>query len=130
IPSLIELSGGQPVSFTDILVELLQGNQVKILAKANLGNKIVPIGLIATLSVEKRRKVIFKSPKFVPDNIQESMMTLSEIVTKIFVEILDGMIDLDQFDLDGITLRINKLTTEDKKLIFSGYAQIEKIPNV
>lgn len=129
IPSLIELSGGIPVSFTDIWVELLQSNQVKILGKANLGNKIVPIGLIATLSVEKRRKVRFQSPKFIPDNIPESIMKLSEIVTKIFVEILDGMVDLDQFDLDGITLRINRLTTEEKKIIFSGYAQIEKIPN-
>ncbi len=129
IPSLLELSGGLPVSFTDIWVELLRDNEVKILAKANLGNKIVPIGLIATLTVEKRRKVIFKSPKFVADHIPESMVTLSEIVTQIFVEILDGMVDLDQFDLDGMILRINRLTTEDKKLIFSGYAQIEKIPN-
>jgi predicted deacetylase len=38
------------------------------------------------------------------------------------------MVDLDRFDLDGITMWLNRLETQGQQLIFSGYAQIERIP--
>lgn len=38
------------------------------------------------------------------------------------------MVDLDRFDLDGVMMRINRLETKGKQLIFSGYAQIERFP--
>ncbi|MFN9170514.1 MAG: DUF2993 domain-containing protein, partial [Dolichospermum sp.] len=44
------------------------------------------------------------------------------------VEILDNMVDLDRFDLDGVKMRLNRLETEGQRLIFSGYAEIERIP--
>ena len=48
----------------------------------------------------------------------------------VLVEIFNNMVDLDRFNLDGITMRINRLETEGKILDFSGYAQIERIPRV
>jgi hypothetical protein len=45
------------------------------------------------------------------------------------VEILDNMVDLDRFDLDGVKMRLNRLETEGQRLIFSGYAEIERIPH-
>jgi hypothetical protein len=38
------------------------------------------------------------------------------------------MVDLDRFDLDGVTMRINRLETQGKTLVFSGYAQIDHFP--
>jgi LmeA-like phospholipid-binding len=126
---LTNLSGGEPVSFREIQVQLLPNNQVKINAKTDLPNcSDVPISLIATLAVEKRRRVSFQSPQFVADDIPEAMRSLSEVVTMAFAQILDNMVDLDRFDLDGVMLRVNRLETQGKKLIFSGYAQIDRFP--
>jgi hypothetical protein len=38
------------------------------------------------------------------------------------------MVDFDRFDLDGVLLRVNRLETQGKNLVFSGYAQIERFP--
>lgn len=58
LPALTELSGGEPVSFTEVQLELLPNNQVRILAKADLSTgDLVPISLTATLAVERRRRI-------------------------------------------------------------------------
>ena len=58
----------------------------------------------------------------------ESQREISQTLSIILAEILDRMVDLERFDLDGITIRLNRLETQEKLLIFSGYAQIEHIP--
>jgi len=130
LPSLTELSGGEPVSFSDIQVELLPNNQVTILAKADLNSEeLVPISMTATLAVERRRRVAFNNPQFTTDLAPEAQKEISQALAIAFAEILDNMVDLDRFDLDGVTMRINRLETQGKQLIFSGYAQIDRIPN-
>jgi len=42
-----------------------------------------------------------------------------QTLTGAFAEILNNMVDLDRFDLDGVTMRINRLETQGKQL-FSG----------
>lgn len=130
VPSLTELSGGEPVSFSEVQVELLPNNQVRILAKADLSSgELVPIIMTATLAVERRRRVTFKNPQFETDTVQAEQQEISRSLAIAFAEILDNMVDLDRFDLDGVTMRINRLETQGKELVFSGYAQIERIPN-
>lgn len=127
--SITNLSGGEPVSFREVHVDLLPENRVKISAKTDLPNcNDVPISLLATLTVEKRRRISFKQPQFEPAGVSESVVGLSEILSNAFAEILDNMVDLDRFDLDGVMLRVNRLETQGKKLVFSGYAQIEHFP--
>jgi hypothetical protein len=130
LPPLTNLSGGEPVSFRDVEINLLPENRVKIVAKTDLPNRTdVPIQLTATLAIEKRRRIVFDNPQFeaeaVPD---ESLRAISEPLTMAFVQVLNDMVDLDRFDLDGVTLRLNRLETHDKQLLFSGYAQIEHFP--
>lgn len=127
-PELVELSGGEPVSFTDVNVQLLPENRLIIFAKAALPNGTVPISLSATLDVERRRKLLFQNPQFESEGVPEALRGVSEVLTKAFAEILNGMVDLDRFDLDGVMMRINRLETKGKQLIFSGYAQIERFP--
>jgi len=127
--ALTNLSGGEPVSFRDVQLRLLPGNQVKIMAETDLPNRSqVPIQLTATLAVEKRRRIAFQQPQFQSEGIPEDVKGISEVVSLAFAEILDNMVDLDRFDLDGVMLRINRLETSGDKLIFSGYAQIERFP--
>lgn len=130
IPALSELSGGEPISFTDVQVQLQPNNGVRLFAKANLpGHGLIPISMTSTLAVERRRRLLFENSKFEPDAVPESLREISQKLTDAMAEILNNMVDLDRFNLDGVTLRINRLETQGKQLIFSGYAQIERVPN-
>jgi LmeA-like phospholipid-binding len=129
LSSFDEISGGQAVSFTEVSVKLEDNNRIQILAKADVPNYgSVPISLWMTLAIERRRRIAFQSPQFDPDVIPEPLREVSQKLAFALAEVLDNMVDLDRFDLDGVQLRLNRMTTEGKKLIFSGYAQIERFP--
>lgn len=126
---LTNLSGGEPVSFRDVSLQLLPENRVIIRAKTDLPNRTdVPIALNAIVAVEKRRRIAFQNPTFESEGIPDDVKGLSEVVTQAFAQVLNEMVDLDRFDLDGVLLRLNRLETHGKKLVFSGYAQIEHFP--
>lgn len=129
-PALMNLSGGEPVSFSDIALKLLPENRIQIFAKALLPNNTLPVSMTATLAIDRRRRVAFQNPQFEPEAVPEELRGISEVLTMAFAEILDNMVDLDRFDLNGVLLRINRLETQGNHLIFSGYAQIEQFPNV
>lgn len=129
-PALTDLSGGEPVSFSDVELKLLPDNRVRIFAQTAMPNGSVPISLTATLAVERRRRLLFQNPQFEPDAVPEEWRGLSEVLTLAFVKILDNMVDLDRFDLDGVLLRLNRLETQGDKLLFSGYAQIDRFPGM
>ena len=129
VPALTELSGGNPVSFPEIRVELLPENRLRIFAKADLGDpELVPLDMTVTIAVERRRRVSFKDPQIELDSVPEAQKEISRTLSVALADILDNMVDLDRFDLDGIKMRLNRLETEGKQLIFSGYAEIERIP--
>ena len=130
IPALSDLSGGKPISFTDMQVSLQPNNRVRLFAKADLPQHgLVPISMSSTLVVERRRRLLFENSQFEADAVPESLREISQTLTSALDGILNDMVDLDRFNLDGVTLRINRLETQGKKLIFSGYAQIERVPN-
>lgn len=130
IPALDELSGGQAISFTDVQVELQPNNSVRLSAQADIPNQgLVPISMTCTLAVARRRRILFENPQFDGETIPESLREMSRTLTTAMAEVLNNMVDLDRFNLDGVTLRINRLETLGKKLVFSGYAQIDHIPN-
>ncbi len=130
LEELTNLSGGEALSFRDVQVQLQADNQVKIAAKTDLPNRAgVPISLSATLAVEKRRRIVFQDAQFDPEPVSEDMQGISEALSSSFAKVLNGMVDLDRFNLDGVMMRINRLETQGQKLIFSGYAQIEHFPN-
>jgi hypothetical protein len=127
--NLTNLSGGEPVSFRDVRVSIQPNSQMQIFAQAILPNGEFPVALSCTVAVERRRRLRFQNPQFLPAGIPDQQQGLSQLLTSVLAEILDNMVDLDKFNLDGVTLRINRLETEGKKLIFSGYAEIAHIPN-
>jgi hypothetical protein len=130
IPALDELSGGEAISFTDVEVQLQPNNSLRLSAKADLPDHgLVPISLSCTLAVARRRRISFENPQFEGENVPESLREISRTLTMAMAEILNNMVDLDRFNLDGVTLRINRLETQGKKLVFSGYAEIDHIPN-
>jgi hypothetical protein len=128
LPSLTELTGGEPVSFTEVEMQLLPNNEIQLSAKASWGDSSVPVSLRCRLNVLKRRRIQFENVGFEPDAIPEDLQEISQKLTLSLGEILNEMVDLDRFNLDGVTLRLNRLETQGKNLLFSGYAQIEHIP--
>lgn len=128
-PKLTALSDGEPVSFTEVMVELLPDNRLKIFAKADLSNgELVPLNMTVKVGIERRRRVSFKEPVIELESVPEAQRETSQTLCIALAEILDNMVDLDRFDLDGVKMRLNRLETEGQKLIFSGYAEIERIP--
>ncbi|MBE9170425.1 DUF2993 domain-containing protein [Pleurocapsales cyanobacterium LEGE 06147] len=137
LPSLTELTGGEPVSFTEVELQLLPNNEIKIFAKASWGDLgkaearsdcSVPVSLRCRLNVLKRRRIQFENVRFEPDAIPADLKEISQKLTLSLGEILNDMVDLDRFNLDGVTMRLNRLETQGKNLLFSGYAQIEHVP--
>ncbi|BAB76310.1 DUF2993 domain-containing protein [Anabaena sp. FACHB-709] len=129
LPALTELSDGKPVSFTEVQVQLLPQNSLRLTAQADLGSgELIPISMTLTVAVEKRRRISFKDPKVELGAVPETQQEISQTLSLALAEILDNMVDLDRFDLDGVKMRLNRLETEGDRLIFSGYAEIERIP--
>ncbi|MBE7382115.1 MAG: DUF2993 domain-containing protein [Leptolyngbya sp. SIO1E4] len=130
-PALTRLSGGEPVSFRDVSLVLHPNQQVTVLATTDLPNRSdIPIRMKATLEIQKRKRLLFAEPQAVLDEIPEDIRPLSQLLTDALAEILNNMVDLDKFNLSGITLRLNRLETSGKRLIFSGYAQIDHFPEI
>lgn len=123
LDSVNHLSGGEPVSFTEVHIQLESGNRIRLLAKAELANHgIVPISMVMTLSIERRRRIAFKNPQFEPDAVPEPLREISQALGSALAEILDNMVDLDRFDLDGVTLRLNRLETQGKARLNGAFA--------
>ena len=129
LPAAREISGGQPISFKDVRVELLPNNKIRLFAKTHQADaQPVPIAMTSTLAIERRRCIRFQETKFEPEFVPESARDTSKKLTTVLDRILNDMVDLDRFDLDGVKVRLNRLETQGKKLLFSGYAQIEHFP--
>jgi len=129
LSKLTDLSGGLPVSFTEVKLTLLPHNRIQLYAVADLTNRRVPVSFSCKLGLAKRRRITYEEAQFEAEPVPETDRALSQILTDILVEIMNDMVDLDRFDLDGVLLRLNRLETQGKYLLFSGYAQIERVPS-
>jgi hypothetical protein len=129
-PALTAVSGGQPISFANVQVKLLPNNCLNLAAIADLNNgETIPLSMTLTIGIEKRRRVSFQSPNIeLSSELSAAQRQVGETLSLALVEILDNMVDLDRFDLDGVKMRLNRLETDGQRLIFSGYAEIERIP--
>ncbi|GAB4525366.1 MAG: DUF2993 domain-containing protein [Pleurocapsa sp.] len=128
--ALTNISNGEAVSFTDIQLQLLPENKIKLSAKASWGEEVIPVSLSCTLTVAKRRRIQFENIQFEKADIPENLQAVSQKLTIALGQILNDMVDLDRFDLDGVKMRLNRLETQGKRLLFSGYAQIDRVPQV
>ncbi len=131
----VELPEGSAVSgtasFSEIEIKLRPANHVQIQAKVQIPDQApVPIAVDTVLAVERRRRILFSSPQFLADLIPDDLQAVSAQMTQIFVELLDNMIVLDRFDLDGVDLKVNRVETQQEQLLITGYAQINHFPGM
>ena len=128
LPALAEISAGKPVSFTEIELQLLPKNEIKLFAQASWSGNSISVSLRCTLAVERRKRILFENVQFEASDIPKDSQAISRQLTEALGDILNKMVDLDRFNLDGVRLRLNRLETQGKNLLFSGYAQIERVP--
>ncbi|HEY9690554.1 MAG TPA: hypothetical protein V6D46_11225, partial [Coleofasciculaceae cyanobacterium] len=133
------LAQSSAVSFEQVRVRLLPGNRVTIQAQALFGpGVVVPIALQTTLGIERRRCLRFLNCQFEPTELpiepgtvlSAESLALSKTASERLGTILDRLVDLERFNLDGVTLRINTLETRGDQLVLSGWAQVNQVPSV
>lgn len=126
------------LTFSDIQLNLFNGNRLEIRAMANsdvnaetrTAATSIPIALSTSVSLERRRKLVFENIQPLTDTIPAEHQAASQELTQIFAEILNNMVDLERFDLDGIDLRMNRVEVQGQSLVLSGYAQINHFPGM
>ncbi|RFP60207.1 MAG: DUF2993 domain-containing protein [Limnothrix sp. CACIAM 69d] len=130
-----ELAKAESVSFQSIQVRLRASNRIALSAQACFGaDQPVPIALQATLGIERRRRLRFLNCQFDPDGLPdraalgEEAIALAAAASERLGKVLDQLVDLDRFNLDGVTLRINTIETRGQQLVFSGWAQVNHVP--
>ncbi len=130
-PEIAAISGEEPVSFANVNITLLPQNQVELRAEVILPfHGRVPIQVRTTLAIARRTKLQFTQPQWLETGIAPDQHRISQALTTAFVELLNTMVDLDRFDLDGVMLKLNRLVTQGNQLVFSGYAEIRHFPVV
>ncbi len=133
------LAQSTAVSFEQVRVRLLPGNRLALQAQALFApGVVVPIAIQATLGIERRRCLRFLNCQFDPTELpiepgttqSAESLALSQVASERLGTILDRLVDLDRFNLDGVTLRINSLETRGDRLVFSGWAQVNHLPSI
>jgi len=117
------------VSFEDVSMKLGADTNVTIAATAKgPGCPRLPLRFSTKVSVKRRRRIEFGPPTIHLDHIDPQHHEDARSLIAAMMLLLNDMVDLDRFDLDGITLRLNRLETEGSNLVFGGYAQVEHFP--
>ncbi|NER32846.1 MAG: DUF2993 domain-containing protein [Oscillatoria sp. SIO1A7] len=125
----IALPDGDRLSFTDLEIQLLGSDRVRIFAKARPGNgAIVPICAISNLKVQRRRQLVFEEVCCEKALVPEELQHISEVLSYNLIQALNSIVDVDRFNLDGVQLWLNRVEIQNKQLIFGGYAEIERFP--
>lgn len=117
------------ISFEDVSMKLGADTNVTIAATAKgPGCPKLPLKFTTKVSVKRRRRVEFGTPTIHLDDVPAEHHKDATSLINAMMKLLNDMVDLDRFDLDGITLRLNRLETEGSNLVFGGYAQVEHFP--
>ncbi len=135
IPAIEELSGGLLVSFSDVKMELFPSNRVKLFANGKLFHEngklfheSIPISMRGILALRSRRRIVFEEIEYEENQIRADLGKIVEKLSKHLANIFNKMIDLDNLELDGINLRLNRLETQEKMLLLCGYVSINHFP--
>ena len=82
LPALEAISAGKPVSFTDIELQLLPKNEIKLFAQASWQNNSVPVSLRCNLKVERRKRILFNNVQFEANDIAKDSQDISRQLTE------------------------------------------------
>ena len=114
---------GEALNFQNTQMTLNADKSLRMQSAICLGETAEPVNvdITAHLQVEDRRKIQFVDVTYLGD---AQAIELGQALT----HHLNDLLDLDEFSLDGLQLRIDQLRSRNKQLTFYGVAQINHFP--
>ncbi|MGF1603170.1 MAG: DUF2993 domain-containing protein [Thermosynechococcaceae cyanobacterium] len=114
---------GQPLMFEKTQIEINDDQSLRMRSWVRKGQaeQVFEIDITARVEVEDRRKLQFVDVTYGGD---EQAVELGQVLT----HHVNNLLDLDQFALDGMQLRVDNLRLRNQQLTMYGVAHIEKFP--
>jgi hypothetical protein len=114
---------GQSLHFQNTQITVNSDASLRMQSQIQLGNNPDPIAVDITtqLQVEERRRLKFVDATYGGD---PQAVELGQMLT----HHVNGLLDLDQFALDGMQLRIDQLRLRDQRLTLYGVAHFTQFP--
>ena len=114
---------GQALHFKKTHITLNADKSLRMQSAIQVGDAAdsIDVDIKAHLQVEDRRKLQFVDVVYGDDS---EAVELAQVLT----EHLNELLDLDEFALDGLQLRIDQLRLRNKQLTFYGVAHINHFP--
>lgn len=126
--SQLDLAPGDRISFDPVKVTLQPHNRVRLQVTAQLSDQVLPLVLTATLKLERRRRIRFHNLQLETDRLPLAQRPRAEKLRNLLATVLNHLIDVERWNLDGVMLRLNQMETQGSQLQFKGYAQINHFP--
>ncbi|PZD73271.1 hypothetical protein C1752_02313 [Acaryochloris thomasi RCC1774] len=114
---------GQPLTFERTQITINDDRSLRMQSSVRQGraDQVIEVDITAHLDVEDRRKLQFVDVVYGGD---AQAVELGQVLTAH----VNNLLDLDQFSLDGMQLRVDQLRLRNKQLTLYGIAHIEKFP--
>ncbi|MBL1210568.1 DUF2993 domain-containing protein [Geminocystis sp. GBBB08] len=95
--------------------------RIKSQIKVDDAVEVTTIDIKADLELQGRTKIQFTNPQY--GGNEEG-----QILGKAILDHVNNLLDLDNFSIDGIRLRVDRARVKDKEFIFYGTAEIDHFP--
>jgi len=114
---------GQPVMFEKTRISINDDQSLRLQSWVRQGQaeQIIELDITAQVVVEDRKRL-----QFVDVSLGGDPQAVE--LGRMMVDHVNGLLDLDQFSLDGMQLRVDKLRLRNKQLTMYGVAHIEQFP--
>lgn len=114
---------GKTLYFQHTEITINQDKSIRLKTQVKIGKDTEPVNLDvnADLEVQERRKLQFVNTTY---NGDPEGLELSQIL----IDHVNNLLDLDKFALDGVQLRMDRITMRDKEMILYGVAKINHFP--
>lgn len=115
---------GQPLQFSETVFKINPDRSIRLGSNIQIGNQAtaIPIDVTAQMEVQDRKRIFFTEVTCEGDG---ASVALGEAV----IGHINGLLDLDQFALDGMQIRVDQLRLRNQTMMLYGVAHIERFPD-
>jgi hypothetical protein len=114
---------GKPLHFqhTEMTVNEDKSLSIKSQIKVGESEEMTTIDIKTDLELQGRTKIQFTNPQYQGNNEGQAL-------GQAILDHVNNLLDLDNFSLDGIRLRVDRARVKDKEFVFYGTAEIDHFP--
>jgi len=115
---------GHPLYFQATQFQIQADRSIRLTSEIRIGDQPtgIPVDITAQMVVENRQSIRFVEVVCQGD---EASIALGEAV----VQYINNLLDLDQFALDGMQIRVDQLRLRPHQMMLYGVAHIDRFPD-